>query len=207
MNKLLRSIISVSVLLIIAGTIAILRPWQYISFLPVFNSGTALTVNISQGKGEVFLDGTKVGETPFSSENLTSGDHELEIHRISAQTDFYSTISRQIHLEPNTRTFLEAEIGPDPQFSSYILMYYTKNTNSSASLYINTLPKNTTISIDDQSYGTAPVAADSVTPGRHTLAITHEGYESKDTVIIAREGYTLVVEVQLMAKPIEISTP
>ena len=71
MKKRVRTGIIFTILVIIAIAIAILRPWENISILPIVNSGTALTVNTPLGKAEVYLDEKKVGETPFSSENLT----------------------------------------------------------------------------------------------------------------------------------------
>lgn len=204
MKKLLRVTIITLVLTTIAVTIALVQPWTYISFSPLVSSGTALTVNTPQGKAEVYLDGKKVGETPFSSENIDAGEYDLEIRRISAEPTFYHSISKQIHLEPNTRTFVEAEIGPQKQFSSVVVMYYRKDASTEASVYITSSPREATVTIEDVSYGVTPVTDESLTPGKHSVKVEKDGYVPQEFVIITREGYTLITEIQLMAQPIEI---
>jgi hypothetical protein len=205
-KKLHRVTIFTAIIVTIAVLTALLRPWQYLPDLPLLESGTALTVNSPLGKAEVYLDGKKIGETPYSSENLSAGDYFLEIRRVSAEPGFYQPVTKQIHLEPNTRTFVEAEIGPGPQFSSVILMYYTRNTTDRSSVYINTTPKESSVTIDDTQFGESPVATDELSSGKHTISVNRVGYEELETVIIAREGYTLIAEFQLMAQPIELST-
>ncbi len=206
MNKRVRIGLIITILVIIGFVIAVLRPWEQVSLLPIVNSGTALTVNTPLGKAEVYLDGKKVGETPFSSENLDSGDHSLEIKKISGEPDFYETISKRIHLEPNTRTFVETEIGPDSQFSTHKIIYYRKNTNNDALVYIDTTPSESLVTIDDVKYGESPVSSSALSEGKHTVEVTRDGYESSETSIIVRPGYTLIAEIQLMAKPIDISS-
>lgn len=204
MKKLHRITLFTVIFITIAVLTALFRPWQYIPNLPLLESGTALTVNSPIGKAEIYLDGKKIGETPFSSENLSAGDYSLEIRRISAEPDFYEPVTKQIHLEPNTRTFIEAEIGPGVQFSSVILMYYTRNSMDGSSIYIDTTPKGSTITIDDTKFGESPVASNKLSPGKHTITVNRVGYNELETAIIAREGYTLIAEFQLMAQPIDL---
>ena len=204
MKKLLRITILTLLIATIAVAIAIVQPWRYISLSPLVSSGTALTVNTPQGKAEVFLDGKKVGETPFSSENIASGDYDLEIKRISSESSFYQSITKQVHLEPKTRTFVEAEIGPGKLFSSAVVMYYRKNASNESSIYITSSPREAVVFIDDSSYGKAPVAEDALAPGKHTVKVERVGYESNEFVVIVREGYTLMAEIQLMTQPLEL---
>lgn len=206
MQKLRRITIFTVIIVAFAVIIALVRPWQYIPGIPALRSGAALTVNSPLGKAEVYLDEKKVGETPYSSENLSPGDYSIEIRRISAAQDFYETISKEIHLEANTRTFVEAEIGPGTQFSSVIIMYYTRNTTDAASVFIDTTPKESLVSIDGMPLGKTPIATDELSPGKHTVAASRVGYEQIEADIITREGYTLITEIQLMAQPIYVPT-
>lgn len=206
MKKLHRITLFTVIIVTIAVLTALLRPWQYYTNLPLLESGTALTVNSPLGKAEIYLDGKKIGETPYSSENLSSGDYSLEIRRISAEPDFYQPVIKQIHLEPKTRTFIEAEIGPGVQFSSVVLMYYTRNSTDRSSVYIDTTPKGSSITIDETKFGESPVANNELAPGKHTISVNRVGYEELETVIIARKGYTLIAEFQLMAQPIDLPT-
>ena len=191
-------------LVVVLVTLAVLRPWNLFDRLPFISPTTALTVNSLKGKAEVYLDGRKVGETPFSSEQLSPGDYDLEIRRISNDSDFYQPIQKTIHCELGTRTFVEAEVGPSMQFSSLKLVYYRKSSSPEASLYISTTPSSTRALIDNTSFGDTPVTTNSITPGRHTVTIEKEGYEPEETTVIAREGFTLIVEMNLMTIPIDL---
>jgi hypothetical protein len=203
MKKFIKYIPYIAVALI-ALVAAIIRPWQYISFVPVIGQNSALTVKTIAGKAEIHLNDKKIGETPLSSENLSPGDFELTLKRLSETDEFYDNLTTQIHLESNTRTFVEAEIGPSEQFSSLTVLYYKKNMNDSSGLYLDTNPQKATVWIDDIRQGTSPVTTESLEEGRHDLKVTHPGYEDVETTLIIRKGYTLIADVRLMAKPIEL---
>lgn len=195
------------VLLFIVGCIvvAIARPWNTINLMPFITPTTALTVNSLKGKSEVFLDGKKVGETPYSSEQLRPGDYELEIRRISENDSFYEPITKTIHLELGTRTFVEAELGPSLEFSSYKIVYYRKNISSKASLYILSSPAGGNVHIDSKEVGDTPLTQSEITEGRHTVAVSRKGYETEEITVIARSSYTLIVELHLMTQPIDLT--
>lgn len=202
--KKLTKLLPYVVVFIFAIIFAILRPWQYISLLPIVGQNAALTVKTSFGKSEVYLNGKKIGETPLSSENLRPGDYQLEIKRLTEEDSFYTDISRLIHLEPNTRTFVETEIGPSEQFSSVIVLYYKRNKNTDTTLYLDSTPGSATIWIDDIRYGTSPITASKLADGTHKLKISKSGYESLTTTLIIRDGYTLISNIQLMAQPVNL---
>ncbi|MDD3661480.1 MAG: PEGA domain-containing protein [Candidatus Dojkabacteria bacterium] len=205
MKNLLKTTVAVLVIMVICGIAAIWRPITLDSIMPLLGNGAALTVNTPQGKAEVFFDGKKVGETPYSAENLSAGDITLELRRISHQENFYEPVSKQIHLESNTRTFVEAEIGPGSQFSSVTVLYYRKNSLDNASFYAQSEPRTAEITIDDEQKGPAPFSSDALTPGRHTIRVEKQGFLPGEAVIIIREGYTLIGEFQLMAIPIDLN--
>ncbi|MEA3357116.1 MAG: PEGA domain-containing protein [Patescibacteria group bacterium] len=203
MKKVFKKILWILLILAIGGIIAVLQPWQYLLDISALSNNSALTVNSISGKSKVYLDGKQIGETPLSAENLEPGDHKLEIKRISEQDDFYTTISKQIHLESNTRTFVEVDIGPTDQFSSGKTLYYRKNTSGTSSFHINTSPSNATVWIDGVRHGETPLTSDSLPVGMHNLSVESDGYEDCETVIISREGYTLIAEIDLLAKPVD----
>lgn len=198
----LKKLLPYIIILVLAVIVAIFRPWQYISLLPIVGQNAALTVKTSFGKSEVYLDGKKIGETPLSSENLKPGDYQLEIKRLTEEDGFYTNISRLIHLESKTRTFVETEIGPSEQFSSVIVLYYKRSKNTDTTLYLDSTPGSAVIWIDDIRYGESPITASKLKEGTHELKISKPGYEDLTSTLIIRNGYTLISEIQLMAKPV-----
>ncbi len=204
MSKPLKNLLKALILILVIIVLAIFRPWTYISLLPLIGPKAALTVNATAGRAEVYLNDEKVGDTPYSAEDLQPGDYKLEIRRVSEQEGFYEPYTKQIHLESDTRTFVETEIGPSIQFSSVKLMYYQKNNSEKASIFISSTPTDSTVWIDDLKYGTTPLSNESINEGTHSIKIEKDGYIESQSQIQARNGYTLIVEFNLLAKPIEL---
>jgi hypothetical protein len=204
MIKILKKItITILVVLIVVG-ISIWQPWKYLLNLALIGQNSALTVNSVSGKSEVFLDDKKIGETPLSLDNLSSGDFTIEMKRITSNESFYTTISKEIHIEPNTRTLVEVEIGPSDQFCSTSIIYYRDNNSPGSSMYLNSIPSNSTITMDETEYTDSPVVIDDTESGEHTITVEAIGYETLDVSVISRDGYTLIAEFDLMIKPIVI---
>lgn len=204
MLKLLKKIGLIVLLVAVVITVSLWQPWKYITNLSLIGTNSALTVNSTGGKAEVYLDDEKIGETPFSTENLSPGDYSLEVKRVTEKDDFYTTITKQVHIESNTRTLLEVEIGPSLQFSSYSLIYFRQNESDETSLYIDTAIENATVTIDGDSYTTSPVILEDVSPKEYNLKVSATGYEDQEISIIARKGYTLIADIDLMIKPIKV---
>lgn len=202
MLKSLKKIALVLLVICIVVGISIWQPWKYLFNLSLIGQNSALTVNSSGGKSEVFLNGDKIGETPLSADNLSPGDYSVEIKRITSQQGFYTTITREMHIEQNTRTLVEVEIGPSQQFSSTTVVYYRDNNSHNSSMYISTNPKSSTITIDSNEYTDSPLVIDDIESGEHIISVEADGYEGSEVSVISRDGYTLIAEFDLMIKPI-----
>lgn len=204
MNKKLKRALIIIVVLAAAIALAVLQPYKYVFDLPLLNQNAGLTINSVSGKADVYLDGEKIGETPYSSENLKAGDYELELKRQTQQENFYEPVSKNIKLESNTRTFVEAEIGPTARFSSTKIIYYREENSADASFYISTEPSDAKITIDEIKYGNSPVTETGLSAKTQILKVEKPGYETAEVEIILRNGYTLIANINLMAKPVEI---
>lgn len=194
----------VILLLLIAIGVSIWQPWKYLFDLALIGNNSALTVNSTGGKSEVYLDGEKLGETPLSLDNLSPGDYSMEIKRVTSNQDFYTTITKEIHIEHNTRTLVEVEIGPSEQFSSTSVVYFRENDSRETSIYVSTNPPEATVTFDNGNVGSSPVVIEDAIPGEHIIKVALSGYEEKEISVISRDGYTLIAEFDLMIKPIEI---
>lgn len=202
MSKTARAIIIV-IVFAIATAIAITRPWTYFEFIA---PKSAITINAVSGKLEVYLNEQKVGETPFEADSLTPGTYNITLKRVSETDGLYSTFSRRIDLESNTRTVLKVELGPSDQFSSHILVYFKKANKDETSVYVESVPSGATVTLDEIRLGTAPLTKSGIRPGTYRLKVAHPGYEDHEVEVQVISGYTLITDVKLMARPIEIRT-
>jgi hypothetical protein len=71
-------------------------------------------------------------------------------------------------------------------------------------LYLDSTPQDATIWIDDIKEGSTPLTTNKLKEGKHELKISAEGYEDITTNLIIRKGFTLIADIRLMSKPIEI---
>lgn len=202
MFKPLRKVFIIILTITAIIAVSIWQPWKYLFNLALIGSNSALTVNSKGGKSEVYLDNEKIGETPLSIDNLAPGDYTIEIKRVTSQDSFYTTISKEIHIEPNTRTLVEVEIGPSKQFSSTSLIYYRDKNLSGSSMYINSDPSTSIITVDGTEYLEPPIVIENIKSGDHTITVAADGYETLKASVISRDGYTLIAEFDLMIKPI-----
>lgn len=185
-----------------ALAIALIRPWRY---LMLISPQSALTVTASSGKLTIKLNGRRIGETPYSAENLTPGDYDIELARTAENSDLYYTTKKRVHLEPETRTYIKAELGPSQQFSSFALIYFQKNNTGHAQLFVKSQPQGARVWLDETRYGETPISSTSIKPGTYTLKIEKEGYETIEVKIQAQEGLTLIADIEMIAKPIELN--
>ena len=204
MIKTLKKIAVAVLVILFAIGISIWQPWKYLLNLALIGQNSALSVYSKSQISEFFLDDKKIGETPLSLDNMSSGDFTIEIKRLTSNESFYTTISKEIHIEPNTRTLVEVEIGPSDQFSSTSIIYYRDNNSSGSSMYLNSVPNNSMITVDGTEYTDSPVVVNDIEEGEHTVTVEATGYESLGVSVISRDGYTLIAEFDLMIKPIVI---
>ncbi|MBN1618107.1 PEGA domain-containing protein [Candidatus Dojkabacteria bacterium] len=200
-------IVKIVLALLVVGlfmALSLSQPWKYLFESSLFNNGAALTVNSPGGKADVYLDGKKIGETPYSSANLKSGEYQIELRRETESSDFYQSIGRKINLEPDTRAFIEAEIGPTEEFSSLKVAYYQKSQNSKPTILLDITPKDADLWIDGEKTSISDSNIVTLSEGEHTVKVEQTGYEPLDVEVISRSGYTLIVEVKLMTKPIDL---
>ena len=78
------------------------------------------------------------------------------------------------------------------------------NNSSGSSMYLNSVPNNSTITMDGDVYTDSPVVIDDTEAGEHDVTVEATGYETLDVSVISRDGYTLIAEFDLMIKPIVI---
>ncbi len=201
MKSKLARFITILLLIIALVVIAISRPWQYIS---IISPSSALSITTIAGKAEVSLNGRKIGDTPYSAENLKPGDYTLELKRASETKDFYYVLTKKIHLEADTRTVIKAEIGPSEQFTSFAVIYFQKSNTQQPQLFVKSQPANSKIWLQDIRYGETPITTTNIKAGTYQLKLEKDGYEPLEIQVQTQEGYILVADIELMAKPINI---
>lgn len=126
----------------------------------------------------VFLDGQERGQTPTVIEDVTLGQHQLElrppnlpVHRESVTI---ATAGQRVNINPTLRP------APAPTGTLRVL------ANAPGAV----------ISIDGEAVGNAPVSQD-LPPGEHIIEATAEGYDPIQQTVTITQGQSRAISLQL----------
>lgn len=128
--------------------------------VPIYG-GLRITSKPSQA--DVYVDGEKVGATPYYTTKLLIGNHNVELRR-----EGYSTSSLVLNIKEGETIERNAEL------------------NNIAKLSVTTTPDNVNLRIDGKYVGHTPYSSE-MAAGKHTLEMSKEGFYDK-VVTISLDG-------------------
>ncbi len=197
-----RILLVVAILLIFAGLTILVRILAGI-ISPLGRGGLQVTSSI---KGEVFLNGKKVGVTPLclcdGDKTLPSGTYDI---KIVPEDSSYLSFTAKVVVNPNVLTAVDRIFLPGALASSYVLTL-EKTNDPDASVFIASIPDNALITIDGESQGVTPANLKKVSPSEHELEIEKIGFAKKTIRIRAVNGFKLVVNAILGTQNDELIT-
>lgn len=143
---------------------------------------------------QVFLDGEKVGETPFKDEKLKSQEYQVRLVPEEGLETWETTVT----LQPSITTVINYEFGKDRQSSGgEILNLEALADNKAVEIAVVSIPDNASVKLDAQPKGFTPLQIKSAAAGDHTLTISAPGHKQRRVDIKLVEGHKLTVDVQL----------
>lgn len=188
-----RILLVIAIILILIGLTIFVRILANI-VAPKGNGGLQVTSSI---KGEVFLNGKKVGSTPLclcdGDKTLVSGTYDIKI--VPNDTSL-SSFNAKVTINPNVLTAVDRVFLPGALSSSYILTL-EKTNDPDAAVFISSIPDNALITIDGESEGVTPVNLKKLSPSEHEVEIEKIGFAKKTIRIRAVNGFRLVVNAIL----------
>ncbi len=159
-----------------------------------------INVNTINGKASVSIDGQKVGDTPYTANNLKPGTKTIILKNDSRQ---YQTSLNFIPSENGTLHVVGIihDLGTSEVFSSGLEFWFEKD-NSGNPLRIISEPTGATVSIDGSEVGKTPFSSNNVTGGNYELKISYPNYETQTSSITVQKGYTLNGKIKLFPYPL-----
>jgi len=165
---------------------------------------SALSVSTTP-QATIFLDGEHLGQTPYYNEKLKSGDYILKIVPESSGQAL-SPWEGRVTLSPGILTVVNRELGLTLDDSSgEILSFEPSADKNSTSISVVTTPDGTSVYLDGEPRGFAPISLDNVSEGDHLLLITSPGYQDKTIKAKTVKGNKLIASIQL-ARAIAVPT-
>jgi len=209
MKKLPLIIIAIVILIGLSVLYFFLPVDKWLSQTPLLKelyNNSSLSITSRNSKASVEIDGKKYGETPLNLNDLSEGNHNIAIKRISDSEGFYQVHSYSIELIKNTEAIIDIEIGPDDIASGYLLYYSQSPDTDKGSGYISiTSDKlDSSVYLGSDFIGKAPVSTKKIKTGKYQLQITSDGCEAVEFPIIVRNGYILNINTMLIPIPINL---
>lgn len=156
----------------------------------VFNKA-GLTVNTFYPGAKVYLDNEPAGETPFSTQNLASGEVTLAVD------GRYGRFEDKITLEKNTIALVELKIAPIADLTQTQILWLERQPGEQTlSVLSNVL--GVRVALDGQDKGLAPLTVDDITPGEHSVAFSKDGFEPIAATVTVLADHRVNFKVSLV---------
>ncbi|HEY7700622.1 MAG TPA: PEGA domain-containing protein, partial [Vicinamibacteria bacterium] len=114
---------------------------------------------------DVFLNGERVGTTPYKASGLAPGKYSVKVEK-----EGYAPFEKRV------------DLGPKQQ------VVRAKLASASATLRVESNVTGAKVSFDGEARGTTPLELSNVSPGRHELVVSAEGYESRTETLEVESG-------------------
>ena len=128
-----------------------------------------LNVVVQNGKAEVMVNNTKVGETPFESKEIKPGSNTIAIRSDTRQ---YQTEIKFLPSKKDTvyTVSIARDLGVSDTFSSGQDMWFDKD-GSDNTLRIVSEPSGAKVIIDNSEVGTTPFTSSAISNGSYSLKL------------------------------------
>ncbi len=170
------------------------------AYLKSLGGKSAITVDVSYGRAEVFINDESIGITPVEFKEIKPGANKVTIKSATRQyettVNFLSNNNEYIH---NVGIF--RDLGVSDLFSSGRDLWFDEST-SEIVLRIISEPTGASVFIDNTEIGKTPFTSVKLTEGDYDLRVEKVGFEPQKDRIRIQKGYTSNVSVKLFPTPV-----
>ena len=114
---------------------------------------------------DVFLNGKRVGTTPYKASDLTPGKYSVKVEKAG-----YTSFEKRV------------DLGSKQQ------VVRAKLVAALATLRVEANVAGAKVLLDGEDRGTTPLELSNVSPGRHVLAVSADGYETRTETLEVESG-------------------
>ncbi|HJL63840.1 MAG TPA: PEGA domain-containing protein, partial [Candidatus Marinimicrobia bacterium] len=139
----------------------------------------SINIKSKPAKARVYLDGKEVGTTPYSSESVGLGTHEVEV-----RMDGYENWNKIVEVEADKENVLTVAL-----------------QMMGGTISIESAPTNAKIFLDGKKINKTPKIIKNILPGKHLLEARMDGYEDWGEVVDVEAYNDYALKAVLLAKP------
>jgi hypothetical protein len=173
---------------------------QLIESIANKNGKAGINVETVFSSASVFVDGQKVGETPYTSNDIKPGTKTIALKNTTRQyqtsLNFIPASDSTVHVVGLIR-----DLGVSDTFSSGQEYWFEKDSSGNTVRIISE-PSGAKVYIDGSEVGVTPFSSTGISPGNYTVKISLTNYESQTAPIVVQKGYTLNGNLKLFPYPL-----
>ncbi|MEO8581267.1 MAG: PEGA domain-containing protein [Patescibacteria group bacterium] len=152
----------------------------------------------------VFLNGNKVGMTPYSDQTLKPGSYSV---RLEPQDQELATYETSVTLYSTTLAVMNWTFGKTAETSGGIVYELEPlKKKKDANFSLASIPDGAIVKVDDVSQGFTPVLMKSMTPGTHRFQVALPSYKDQEDSINIAEGFQMDVTVKLAKQKVSVTS-
>ena len=177
-------------------------PVERVAVTPRFGE---LEVTSNPSGAEVWLNGRRVGRTPFSDAGLTPDTYRLRLtlagykdYRETVQLQAGRRLARTAQLIPLPKPPLQQLAEKNPTLPPTTTRSTIPQTGSAE---ITSVPPDAEVWLDQRKVGSTPYKADALSPGTHSVVLKKSGYADYSTTLQVEPGKRADVVGQLKPLP------
>ncbi len=183
-------------ILIVIGLLALLYfGYGFIKNLSFVKGKSSLIAESLYGEASVYLNDELLGTTPYTSDNIKSGENKLTFLRDAIEYEV------TLNFLANTDVVSKRDLGVSQTFSSGQNFWFEKSDGGTV-LSVISEPTDADVYIDGTKVGTTPYSSSDLSEGDYDLRVEKRGYESQSARIDTTNSHKLNISMTLFPKPV-----
>jgi hypothetical protein len=144
---------------------------------------------------DVYLNGKKVGQTPYSEQTLQPGRYTVKLEPDDSEFASYETT---VTLYSATLAVMNWTFGKTAETSSGVIYELEPiKKKKDANFSLASIPDGAIVKVDEVSQGFTPVLLKAMTPGTHRFQVSLPSYKDVEESVNIAEGFQMNVTVKL----------
>nr|MBI5455646.1 PEGA domain-containing protein [Candidatus Levybacteria bacterium] len=156
----------------------------------------------SEPKSSVYVNGKKVGQTPFRTSELRdmfeAGNYTVKLVPILGN---FEPFEQKITISPKVLTVIDRNFGPTGLESGSVISLKEISDKKDAQISIVSFPDSAQVFLDNNLEGQSPMLLKNITASDHEIKLSKEGYKDKISLIKTVLGYKLEILIFIGINP------
>lgn len=156
----------------------------------------------SDPKSSVYINGKKVGQTPFRTTELKdmfeAGEYVVKLVPVSGN---FEPFEQKITISSKVLTVIDRNFGPTGLETGSIISLKEISDKKDAQISVVSFPDSAQVYLDNNLQGQSPILLKNITESDHEIKLSKEGYKDKISLIKTVLGYKMEILIFMGINP------